>query len=205
MKVLYNKFLDLLSKNNRKTINNFSHDLLKNLDSSIIMKKYSLTINNQRYYNYFIEEKNISVELLKSSLIFSIKTNIDDNYHFETQIHLTKPEIYSLQFYMYKPSNEKRNSLCLSFEHKESYSYTTLDKIVNSVLLEKNELINTKKSENIISLILENLSSPTELKDLLLINFDITIEHDEVISNIYNHLCILNNIKKVKNINKPRL
>lgn len=65
--------------------------------------------------------------------------------------------------------------------------------------------LKTKKSENIISLILENLSSPTELKDLLLINFDITIEHDEFLSNIYNHLCILNNIKKVKNINKPRL
>lgn len=148
MKVLYNKFLDLLSEDNRKIINNFSHDLLKNFDSSIIMKKDSLTISNQRYYNSFIQEENISVELLKNSLIFSLKTNIDDNYHFETQIHLTKPEVYSLIFYIYKTSNEKRNSLCLSFEHKESYSYTTLDKIINSVLLEKNELINTKKSEN---------------------------------------------------------
>lgn len=159
MKVLYNKFLDLLSEKNRNIINNFSHDLLKDLDSSIIMKKYSLTISNQRYYNYFIQEENISVELLKDSLIFSLKNNIDTNYHFETQLHQTRPEVYALQFYICKSSEEKINSLCLSFENKEYYSYRTLDKIINSVLLNNNELINTKKSENIIGLILENLST----------------------------------------------
>lgn len=192
MKKIYDKFLSSLSeKNNKKTIS-IMNDFFNEIDRLILIEKYSLkdTAANSPYTN-FIQEDKFSIQLFKDELIiFKMNTDFDKKHTFETLLSIDKNNNYNLSFNINNTKKEL-TIFCLNFNDKNSYSFIAENVNIKSTILKKDD-----RSKNIMNLILENFSKNSEIKDLLLINYDIVIEDDEVLFNIYKHGIILNNSQK---------
>lgn len=203
MKKIYDSFLKLLSENNKNKTISIVSDFNKGVDYSTIIEKYSIK-PLEKNYNSLVEEKNLSIELFKHSLTFKIQTDLNDKYNFETILNINLDinynSDYELGFNISKKKEENTLLLYLAFKEEDFYSCSTVDTTIDSVILNKgNQIINNNKSKEIINLVLNNMTRPLELKDLLLINCDVDVEQDELLFNIYQHGLILNdNQKKTK-------
>lgn len=196
MKKIYDSFLKLLSENNKNKTTSIISDFNSGIDYYNLIKRYSIK-PLEKNYNTLIEEKKISIVLFKESLTFEIQTDFNENYNFETILNINKHDVYELGFNISKKKEENNHLLYLAFKEENAYSCSTLDITIDSFILNKgNQIINSNKSKEIINLVLNNMTRPLELKDLLLINCDVDIEQDELLFNICQHGLILNNNQK---------
>lgn len=196
MKKIYDSFLKLLSENNKNKTISIVSDFNNGVEYFTLIERYSIN-PLEKNFNTLIEEKKISIVLFKESLTFEIQTDLNEKYNFETILNIKKHNVYELGFNISKKKEENNRLLYLAFKEENAYSCSTLDITIDSFILNKgNQIINSNKSKEIINLVLNNMTRPLELKDLLLINCDVDIEQDELLFNIYQHGLILNNNQK---------
>lgn len=204
MKKTYDSFLKLLSENHKNKTISIVSDFNSGVDYSTIIERYSIK-PLEKDYNSLVEEKNLSIKIFKNSLTFEIQTDLNDKYNFETILNINKHDVDELGFNISKKKEENNYLLYLAFKEENAYSCSAIDITIDSVLLNSgNQIINNNKSKEIINLVLNNMTRPLELKDLLLINCDVDVEHDQLLFNIYKHGLILNNnlkknVKQLKN------
>lgn len=203
LKKIYDKILNLLSEQNKNTIINIFNYLSNGLEASIILEKHSQKKPEKNNSYFLVEEKmkeySILLEVFRNSFELKIQTQLNNGFNFETILDLNLMAVNEdLDSISFSFNNTNKNiSLYLHFNKNYYYSVNTIKPIKSSLLNDGNQMIENDKNKEIINMVLNHFKNPSELKDFLLINCDIKIEKDEVLSNIYKHSLLINNNPKI--------
>lgn len=210
MKILYTKLFNTCSEENKKLITYFINDTKDDENKSQNLKKYNLVYDNEMQVgkSRIIKESNFDIFLYYRgtfSVGFSINSSIDDKMNFQTLL-LKKTENNSLSIYLQIKSNTKKNyisdeysngSLYIHYiEYLDQPGYYEFD--YNNQLKQK-ESNTILRNESLMSEVFDLIHTPNEIKDMLLLEHDISIEEHYILKNMCENLSSVNNSKTVKN------
>lgn len=212
MKEVYDKFFEICSKENQLMIQEFKQDV-KILNENELSNKYHFDYSIPRYPERILKDSFFSISLSENYILFTMTDDFNQEYNFSTTFSYSiKEDSYGLDFNIFNKL-ETDNDRFTIFLLKTKNELSIID-VNNTIKIE----INSKSSkvdeygydedfyvfndDNIINLVLDNYLSPLELNDLLLLNEDINVIEDKILSSIisqattlYNHK---NNVPTIK-------
>lgn len=206
MKNIYNQIYNDLSYQKRKEINNFIEDS-SNLEFNHekIVEKYALRKN---LFSPYLENRSLDkgVEIIISSykIIFRTTTDFNNDYFFKVDFGFQfSDESYSTTFIICNKENHKEQ-LYVNFIQEKTDENFILEHFHNNLEIKLNSLhsnnnrrgIYVFKDNSITRIILEEYLRPEDFKDLMSLNYDIEINNDDILSNIYKHAIIIKDINK---------
>lgn len=222
MKHIFDAFFNKCSEKNKKLIEQFKEDILFNrnfLDNSVCSKYDSETypaFNNSNLYQCVFNELNFNItfSLLNKKITFSTNSYFKEEYSFLTAFSFfIEQDLYSVKFNLHKDFN-LRNQLIVSYAiQNDILEVLKLEDRLNM----ESEIIsyiapNTDMNygclyifdrQDIIKFILDNYLEPQEFKDLIMLNYDMNIEEDELLTAIYTNASLLKSsnllVQKIKN------
>lgn len=203
MKEIYEKLFDLCSEENKKIMQEFQIDT-EQMSFKLLCKKYPFA-DNSVYgdRNLLMKESFFDIKIVRKTIRFIINTDFNLDYSFSTDfIYNIDKKRYDVAFTIF--NNEKTEKyLCARFSVENNILLTldiddslpiTLKSKTNSISQLYEEYVFA--DEEIMFMILDNYSKPSELSDILLLNSDLNASEDEIVSNIINHAHLIKNHKK---------
>lgn len=199
MKAVYDKFFEICSKENQSMIQEFQKDV-KILTENELNNKYQFDYSIPRYPERILKDSFFSISLSKNYILFTMTNDFNQEYNFSTTFsYAIKNDIYGIKFLIFNKIEANKDRIFISLVKTKDEFYA--QDLENNIKIE----INSKSSkveeydedyyifndDNIINLVLENYLSPLELNDLLLLNEDINVREDEILSAIINQATTL--------------
>lgn len=224
MKKIFDTFFEKCSDENKKIIEQFKEDILLNrefLDNSVYSKYDSeiptaLNKSNLRIRKFNDNNFKMKLSLNTKEIVFTTRSHFKEDHAFLTQISfLVEKNTYSITFNLYHtqypyPKNQLRVSYTIKDNFLElSNDYDTLDieSGINSYIAPDVDMnygcLYIFDNHEVIKFILDNYLEPQLFKDLIMLNYDMDIDEDELLTAIYKNANILKNsnslVQKIKN------
>lgn len=203
MKEIYEKLFSLCSKKDQRLMHDFQLDS-EQMNFKTLCKKYPF-VDNSIYgdRNLLMKEGFFDIKLMRNTIRFIINTDFNSEHSFSTDfIYNIDKKRYDVAFTIF--NNEKSEEyLCARFSI-ENNTLLTLDIDDNLPITLKSKTNSLSQlyeeyifaDEEIMFMVLDNYSKPSELSDILLIKNDFNASEDQIISNIVEHAHIIQNHKK---------
>lgn len=222
MKKIFDAFFNKCSEQNKMIIEQFKEDVLLKkdfLDISVYSKYDSETHpafnhSNSQIKNINEDNFKIKLSLRTKEIIFTTESPFKEDHSFLTSISFfLEKDIYAITFKLY--SNQNSNSqLTVSYKLEDNFleilnDHDTLDieSGLNSYVAPDVDMnygcLYVFDNHEIIKFVLDNYLEPQAFKDLIMLNYDMDIEEDELLTAIYTNSNILKKsnslVQKIKN------
>lgn len=203
MKEIYEKLFSLCSKKDQRLMHDFQLDS-EQMNFKTLCKKFPF-VDNSIYgdRNFFIKGDFFDIKLMRNTLRFIVTTDFDSEHFFSTDfIYNIDKKRYDIMFTI--GNNDRTEEyLCARFSVENNTLLTLdIDDALPITLKSKTNDIShlyeeyVFADEEIMFMVLDNYSKPSELSDILLIKNDFNASEDQIISNIVEHAHIIQNHKK---------
>lgn len=222
MKHIFDAFFNKCSEENKKLIEQFKEDIIFNrdlLDNSVYSKcdsethpafnKSTLNVKNVNEDNF-----KIKLSLITKEIIFTTESHFKEDHSFLTSISFfLEKDVYATTFKLYSNQNAN-NQLTVSYTIEDNFlellnEYDTLEieSYLNSYIAPEVDMnygcLYIFDNHEIIKFVLDNYLEPQAFKDLIMLNYDMDIEEDELLTAIYTNSNILKKsnslVQKIKN------
>lgn len=203
MKEIYEKLFSLCSKKDQRLMHDFKLDS-EQMNFKTLCKKFPF-VDNSIYgdRNLFIKGDFFDIKLMRNTLRFIVTTDFDSEHFFSTDfIYNIDKKRYDVAFTVFNDEKIEKY-LCARFSIENNTLLTLdIDDALPITLKSKTNNISQLyeeyvfADEEIMSIVLDNYSKPSELSDILLLKNDFNASEDQIISNIIEHAHIIQNHKK---------
>lgn len=219
MKILYNNVYNILSDYSKNRVDNFSNDIKSNLSSSTdyerrfkliekISKRNHLNENSSGGIAWCtfndVDNKNIVIELNSNpavSFIFSKKIN--DIFYESIFAYDILDDLFSYHYIVQKNKNLNQDLIYLSInsEYPDEYIFEINDSakeyFSNSILSEVRDVFS---NINFLNSVVTHYTTPALIKDIILLQHDITLSQNPVFSGVFDGAVLYNDLFKTNKI-----